>query len=60
LVAAGKNEDLMVVKRDPATGISDIENVEIVFKDVVGYDPKKLLDAVKAATAGTGGARRSY
>ena len=27
--------------------IADIENVEIVFKDGVGYDTKKLLAAVK-------------
>jgi imidazolonepropionase-like amidohydrolase len=46
-IAAGKNADLMVVKGDPATRIADIENVEIVFKDGVGYDTKKLLDSVK-------------
>jgi hypothetical protein len=34
-------------ERDPATRIADIENVEIVFKDGVGYDTKKLLDSVK-------------
>ena len=26
---------------------TDIENVEIVFKDGVGYDTNKLLDSVK-------------
>jgi hypothetical protein len=46
-IAAGKNADLVVIKGDPATRITDIENVEIVFKDGVGYDPKKLLDSVK-------------
>jgi len=46
-VAAGKNADLLVVKGDPATRIADIEKVEIVFKDGVGYDPKKLLEAAK-------------
>ncbi len=46
-IAVGKNADLVVVKGDPATRIADIENVEIVFKDGVGYDPKKLLDSVK-------------
>ena len=35
------------MKGDPATHIADIENVEIVFKDGVGYDTKKLLDSVK-------------
>jgi imidazolonepropionase-like amidohydrolase len=46
-IAAGKNADLVVVKGDPATRITDIENVEIVFKDGAGYDTRKLLDSVK-------------
>ena len=46
-IAAGKNADLVVVKGDPSTRIADIENVEIVFKDGVGYDSQKLLDSVK-------------
>jgi len=46
-IAAGKNADLVVMKGDPVTRIADIENVEIVFKDGVGYDTKKLLDSVK-------------
>ena len=46
-IAVGKNADLVVVKGDPAGRIADIENVEIVFKDGAGYDPKKLLDSVK-------------
>jgi imidazolonepropionase-like amidohydrolase len=46
-VAVGKNADLVVVKGDPAKRISDVENVEIVFKDGVGYDPQKLLESVK-------------
>jgi hypothetical protein len=28
------------------TRITDIENVETVFKDGVGYDTRKLLDSV--------------
>jgi imidazolonepropionase-like amidohydrolase len=46
-IAAGKNADLVVIKGDPSKQISDIENVEIVFKDGVGYDSQKLLDSVK-------------
>jgi hypothetical protein len=46
-IAVGKNADLVVMKGDPATRISDIENVETVFKDGVGYDTKKLLESVK-------------
>jgi len=46
-IAAGKNADLVLIKGDPASHISDIENVEIVFKDGVGYDSQKLIDSVK-------------
>ena len=46
-VAPGRNADLLVVKGDPAARIADIESVEIVFKDGVGYDSRKLLDSVK-------------
>jgi imidazolonepropionase-like amidohydrolase len=46
-VAVGKNADLLVVKGDPSAQISDIENVDIVFKDGVGYDTKKLLASVQ-------------
>jgi hypothetical protein len=46
-IAAGKNADLVVIKGDPGSHISDIENVEIVFKDGVGYDSQKLFDSVK-------------
>jgi len=42
-VAVGKNADLVVVRGDPSARIADIENVEIVFKDGVGYDPAALL-----------------
>jgi hypothetical protein len=35
------------VSGDPGVRIADIENVEVVFKDGKGYDPKKLLDSVK-------------
>jgi imidazolonepropionase-like amidohydrolase len=45
-ISVGKNADLVVMKGDPATRIADIENVEIVFKDGVGYDTKKLLESV--------------
>jgi imidazolonepropionase-like amidohydrolase len=46
-VTVGKNADLVVVKGDLGVRIEAIESVEIVFKDGVGYDTKKLLDAVK-------------
>jgi imidazolonepropionase-like amidohydrolase len=43
----GKQADIMLVKGDPSSKIADIENVEIVFKDGVGWDSKKLIDSVK-------------
>ena len=46
-IAVGKAADLMVVKGDPSKNINDIENVEIVFKDGVGYDSQKLIDSVQ-------------
>lgn len=46
-IAPGKDADLVVVKGDPARDISNVEKVEIVFKDGVGYDPARLLDSVK-------------
>jgi len=46
-IAAGKNADLVVIKGDPGSHISDIEKVEIVFKDGIGYDSQKLIDSVK-------------
>lgn len=44
-IAPGKNADLVVVNGDPTQHITDIENTEIIFKDGVGYDSKKLLDS---------------
>jgi len=46
-IAPGKQADLMIVKGNPAAKISDIENVEIVFKDGVGYDSEKLIQSVQ-------------
>jgi hypothetical protein len=46
---AGKRADLVVIKGDPSQKIADIENVEIVFKDGIGYDSHKLIDSVQGA-----------
>jgi imidazolonepropionase-like amidohydrolase len=46
-IAAGKQADLVVIKGDPSKKIDDIENVEIVFKDGVGYDSAKLIESVR-------------
>ena len=47
-IAPGKSADLVVIHGDPSKNIDDIEKVEIVFKDGVGYDSAKLIDAVRA------------
>jgi hypothetical protein len=39
----------MIVKGNPAAKISDIENVEFVFKDGVGFDSEKA-DPIGAGT----------
>jgi imidazolonepropionase-like amidohydrolase len=46
-LAPGKVADLVIVRGDPSSKISDIENVEVVFKDGVGYDSAKLIDSVR-------------
>jgi len=46
-IAPGKDADLVLVKGDPSATIADIENVETVFKDGVGYDPAALLATVR-------------
>jgi len=46
-LAAGKQADIVLTKGDPSSKIQDIENVEVVFKDGVGYDSRKLMDSVK-------------
>jgi len=35
------------VKGYPARTIADIEQVELVFKDGVGYDSRKLIESVR-------------
>ncbi len=46
-IAPGKAADLVVIKGDPSKKIEDIENVETVFKDGVGYDSGKLIESVR-------------
>jgi imidazolonepropionase-like amidohydrolase len=46
-LAPGKRADLLLVKGDPSAHITELENVEIVFKDGFGYDPRRLIDSVR-------------
>jgi imidazolonepropionase-like amidohydrolase len=43
----GRRADVVLIKGNPAENIADIENVEIVFKDGVGYDSRKLVESVR-------------
>jgi imidazolonepropionase-like amidohydrolase len=46
-LAPGKRADLVVIRGDPSKQIEDIENVETVFKDGIGYDSQKLIESVR-------------
>lgn len=46
-IAAGKAADLVVIAGNPASSIEDIEKVETVFKDGIGFDPAKLTQSVQ-------------
>ncbi len=46
-IARGKQADLVVIGGDPSSNIADIRNVELVFKQGVGYDPARLIASVK-------------
>jgi enamidase len=46
-IAVGKQADLVIVNGDPSARIADVRNVEMVFKQGIGYDPQKLIDSVK-------------
>ena len=46
-IAAGKQADLVVVRGNPAEKMTDMGDVELVFRRGVGYDPAKLVASVK-------------
>lgn len=46
-IAAGKAADLLILTGNRATNIDDVERVETVFKDGVGYAPAKLMRSVE-------------
>jgi imidazolonepropionase-like amidohydrolase len=48
-IAEGKQADLIVVQGDPSTSIQDIERVEIVFKEGIGYDSARLIESVRGS-----------
>jgi hypothetical protein len=46
---SGHRADIVVLKGDPSRKIDNIENVELVFKDGIAYDPKKLAESAAGA-----------
>jgi hypothetical protein len=42
-IAVGKQGDVVMIAGDPTANVSDIRNVETVFKQGVGYDPARLI-----------------
>ena len=48
-IAAAKQADLVLVRGNPSANISDVRNVDIVFKDGVGYDSAALIAATQGA-----------
>jgi imidazolonepropionase-like amidohydrolase len=48
-LAAGKAANLVVIKGNPSKDIADIEKVEIVFKEGVGYDSAALIESVRGS-----------
>jgi imidazolonepropionase-like amidohydrolase len=45
-IAQGKDADMVVLGGNPAEKIENVEKVEMVLKDGVGYDPAKLIQSV--------------
>jgi imidazolonepropionase-like amidohydrolase len=46
-IEPGKSADLLIVDGDPSKNINDIQKVQYVFRNGVGYNSKKLFDSVK-------------
>ena len=46
-IEAGKEADFILINGDLSKNISNIRKMEIVFKDGIGFDSKKIFDSVK-------------
>jgi imidazolonepropionase-like amidohydrolase len=46
-IETGKRADLVLINGDPTKDVKAMRNTEIVFKNGVGFDSKKLFDSVK-------------
>ena len=46
-LVTGKLADFIIVNGNPADRITDIRNIQMVFRQGVGYDPAALIASVK-------------
>ncbi len=46
-IETGKAADLIMIRGEPDKQITDIRNIELVFKNGIGYDPKRLRESAK-------------
>jgi imidazolonepropionase-like amidohydrolase len=46
-ITVGKLADLVVINGRPDVNISDVRNVEIVFRQGIGFDPAALIESVR-------------
>ena len=53
-IEVGKRADLLVITGDPSVNIKDIQNIEIVFKNGIGYDPATLKESAIGTIGGPG------
>jgi len=48
-VAKGKIADLVLINGDLEADASNLRNIELVFKNGVGYNSKRMFDSVRGA-----------
>ena len=46
-IATGKNADLVLIDGKPDEDIESVQNVAMVFRDGVAYDPTALIESVR-------------
>ena len=53
-IAIGKRADLIIINGNPSVDINTIHNIDMVFKNGIGYDPVKLKERAGASIGGPG------
>ena len=46
-IAIGKRADFVLMNGDPEQDIKNVRNTELVFKNGIGYDSKKIFESAK-------------